>query len=116
MRDSQPHGPSEAARSVAKNFLHNLTAELPAAVYSKQAQDLHILCDVSKKRDRFSTAAIEQTLKVFEKPPILNPSKGMLFRGIMGSELSLLEAIANHLANLPGRKALLWYCQGPRFQ
>ena len=46
--------------------------------------------------------------------PILDPTKIHVIHTVAMADFDLaqIESIADHMANLPGRKTIIWYCDG----
>ncbi|HXR77531.1 MAG TPA: hypothetical protein VN737_16235 [Bryobacteraceae bacterium] len=109
---------AEAVKSTAISLVKNLSIESPVAVYVSNL-DLRIIQDFADRPDssaivKNSSANVNKALSVFDKMPILNPTKihSIRITGAEEFELAQIESIADHMANLPGRKAVIWYCDG----
>jgi VWFA-related protein len=109
---------AEAVKSTAIRLVKNLSIESPVAVYASNL-DLRIIQDFAGRSDspaivKNSSANVNEALSVFDKMPILDPTKihSIRITGVEGFELAQIESIADHMANLPGRKTIIWYCDG----
>jgi VWFA-related protein len=109
---------AEAVKSTAIKLIKNLSIESPVAAYVSNL-DLRTIQDFAGGSDsraivKNSSADVNEALSTFDKMPILDPTKihSIRIRGVEEFELAQIESIADHVANLPGRKTIIWYCDG----
>jgi hypothetical protein len=94
--------------------LKKLTIESPVAVYSSNL-NLKIIRDFSGPRGEVvqePPEKVKAALDLFQKKMITDRSAIHLIgiTGVEEFELAQIESVADHVADLPGRKAVIWYC------
>ncbi len=114
------HSETQAIKKSAVEFLSHLEDNSPVAVYtySWQAEGrifaLRDLAGTSSHPEVIVSSAAErkEALRLFDIPPLLNQHLTIQLRmgEAMRESLSVLEAIANHLAPFSGRKTIVWAC------
>jgi len=117
LRGAGLHPATQAMKAEVKKWLRGLSSEDAIAVYSTDL-DFHILRDfiIDDHGPIFAdrpSAEVEAGLSVYDKMSLMpSPATTTQFSlgGIVEMELASLEAVANHMSGLPGRKALVWYC------
>jgi hypothetical protein len=105
---------AEAVKSTVTKFLKKLTIESPVAVYSSNL-NLKIIRDFSGPRGEViqePPEKVKAALDLFQKKMITDRSAIHLIgiTGVEEFELAQIESVADHVADLPGRKAVIWYC------
>lgn len=113
---------SEERKAAAEKLLRKLDSESPIAVYVADPE-LHIIRDFigdNGRSQRFTRQVSRDEMKTALKAFEAKPTNGHLVHelhitDIQNFQLATLESIATHVADLPGKKALIWFCQASGF-
>jgi hypothetical protein len=113
---------SEQRRAAAEKLLRRIDSESPIAVYVADPE-LHVIRDFVEKSgrsQRFTRQVSRDEVKAALRTFDARPTNGHLVHelhiaDIQNFQLSTLESIASHVADLPGKKALIWFCQTSGF-
>lgn len=128
--DAQPFGPrvgglgsspipatadTEPIKKAAANALQAFAGNASVAFYSAR-NELHVLRDIPQSaaasRTELSASDLKSALQIFDHPRNPLPEAKVVFNlpAIKRFDLAALESIASHVADRPGRKALVWFC------
>ena len=117
------------ARQAAVKVLNGLAATEKVALYSLDRSGLRVISEFGMDRDLLlrklavlsgqkspyldtDIVSSESVLPGQDPPPVFTEVQGFLADGTIRDTLHTLEAIAQHLAGVPGRKGLIWVSHG----
>jgi VWFA-related protein len=106
-----------SALAQVKKWLETLSSRALVEAYSWDSNLLPLREFATGKEFAISQVSpdeVKASLGGFNKKLIANPDTHVEIHlaGLFKYRYYLLEALANHLANLPGRKAVIWFCDG----
>jgi VWFA-related protein len=113
---------SEERKAAAEKLIRSIGPESPVAIYLVDPE-LHVIQDFADTNGRSqllirqeSAGNIKKALKAFDaRPTNRNAVHGLPVTNIQDFQLATLESIATHVADLPGKKALIWFCETSGF-
>lgn len=117
-----PNALTEPLIRTASSVIRGLPEQAPVAIYSSNI-DFHVVRDFAIENHsgqivypKLSAEQIQKATHIFEQRISAERFKIKLrITDLLTNELAQLESIADHVAKLPGRKALIWFCEGTGF-